>query len=615
MIKISAFADEIAKDLDTQIATLKKNGIAYLCLRGVDGTGVLDLTDNELDTIRKRLQAECIGVSSIGSPIGKVPFEDDPEQEYKRLERAIHVAHVLEARYIRAFAFWHPKDGSPDDALDEAARRLKKMAALAEAGDVVLILENDSELLCDTPERCRALLERVDSPHLRAAFDFANYVREGVDPFTRAWPLLADYVGYVHIKDMRVADMQEVPSGEGDGQMEPIFGALKTRGYHGFMTLEPHLAASGRFDGFTGPDLFDKAANALKTLLDKTGIGYGPLGLGIFGTGTAATMHADAVQRLPDVEIRAAYDTDPKQLQTYCEKYGVTAEPELDRFLARDDIQLVSVCVPSGLHAVCAIKVASAGKHVLVEKPIDINVDHAQVLIDTCKQKDVILSVISQHRFDPGALEIKEAVESGRLGKLVLADGYVKWYRTQEYYDSGGWRGTWELDGGGAMINQSIHTVDVLRWIAGDIRSVFARVGTLAHEIDVEDTCVVTLEFANGAIGVFEGTTAAYPGFNEGLDIHGTKGSMLLRGAHVIERDIAGEDRYVRKPDREESTGSADPTAAVCAGHVRQIQDLRDAIVEGRDSLIPGEEGRDTLAVILAIYESARTGQPVQLRP
>jgi predicted dehydrogenase len=282
--------------------------------------------------------------------------------------------------------------------------------------------------------------------------------------------------------------------------------------------------------------------------------------------------------------------------------------------IARDDIDIVSVLTPSGLHAEIGIAAARAGKHVIVEKPMDITLERAGALILACREAGVKLCVISQHRFDPAVVALKQAVVEGRLGQLNFGGSHTKWYRSQDYYDSGDWRGTWALDGGGALINQSIHYVDILQYILGPVSELHAYCATRAHErIEVEDLAVASLKFRSGALGLLEGSTSAYPGFCARLDVYGSDGSVIIENDSVSEwRMRSGETNPV--PTQEAGfIGGSSSKDIWHFSHRCQIADMLDAIREDREPLVNGDEGRKPLEIVLAVYESARTGKPVKL--
>lgn len=342
-------------------------------------------------------------------------------------------------------------------------------------------------------------------------------------------------------------------------------------------------------------------------------------GFGIIGCGMIAEFHTKAIQEIPGSSVVAVHDTVPERMAKIaalagpdCASYG-----DLDAMLAHPGLDVVCVCTPSGAHMGPAVKVARAGKHVVVEKPLEITVPRCDAIIDACNAAGTRLCAIFPSRFSQANLALKGAIDAGRFGRLTLGDTYVKWWRSQEYYDSGGWRGTWELDGGGALMNQAIHNVDLLQWLMGDVESIQAMTGLLCHErIEVEDTAVALLRFKNGALGVIEATTSCYPGLLKRTEIHGSNGS-----ARVEQDDITlwqfreaqpGDERRVAAGNAL-SGGAGDPRDISHAGHREQLADFLTAIETGGQPRVDGREGRKAVEIIRAIYRSARRGEPVTL--
>ncbi len=259
----------------------------------------------------------------------------------------------------------------------------------------------------------------------------------------------------------------------------------------------------------------------------------------------------------------------------------------------------------------------SAGKHVVVEKPLEITVPRCDAIIRACDETGVRLCAIFPSRYSPANLALKAAINEGRFGRLTLGDTYVKWWRTQEYYDSGKWRGTWELDGGGALMNQAIHNVDLLQWLMGDVESVQAMTATLVHErIEVEDSAVAVIRFKSGALGVIEASTGAYPGLLKRTEIHGENGSARVEQDDVTLwtfREERPGDAEILAPKGVTTGGAGDPKAISHAGHREQLTDFLQAIETGKPSLVDGREGRKSVEIIRAIYRSSRLGTAVQI--
>jgi predicted dehydrogenase len=267
-----------------------------------------------------------------------------------------------------------------------------------------------------------------------------------------------------------------------------------------------------------------------------------------------------------------------------------------------------------------AVAAARAGKHVIVEKPLEITLRRCDQIIEACRKAGVVLSTIFPSRFHEPSGEIKRAIEQGRFGRLTVGDAIVKWYRNQAYYDSGAWRGTWELDGGGALMNQAIHNVDLLTWLMGPVVEVRARMGLLAHErIAVEDVALATVAFANGAMGLIEASTAVYPGYLKRIEIHGSDGSAVMEEEDIVKWDFAKpvkRDVVIQQRMAEHKStggGAADPKAIGHHGHTRQFQDVLGAIKKDTRPLIDGPEGRRSVEIILAIYKASETGRAVEL--
>jgi predicted dehydrogenase len=335
-----------------------------------------------------------------------------------------------------------------------------------------------------------------------------------------------------------------------------------------------------------------------------------------------AHFHARAIADLKGARLRGVYTRQAEHGRSVVEAYGKPADVHMDlgELLARPDVDAVCICTPSGAHLAPAEQAARAGKHVVVEKPLEITLKRCDALIAACRRNRVALCTIFPSRFSDANIELKRALDAGRFGRLTLGDATVKWWRPQSYYDGGGWRGTWELDGGGALMNQAIHNVDLLQSLMGPVREAAAFTGLLAHErIEVEDTAAAALRFANGALGTLTATTSVYPGLLKTIAIHGTGGSAVVEQDSVVYWEFdkpAPQDRRVRSKltAASGSTGGAsDPKAISHVGHARQLADFVRAVREGRPPAVDGEEGRKAVEIILAVYQSQATGKVVKL--
>ncbi len=352
-----------------------------------------------------------------------------------------------------------------------------------------------------------------------------------------------------------------------------------------------------------------------------------PVRFAIIGCGTIAPTHAEAIRALEaqgaDVSLVAVCDTVPDRAEKLAQAFGVAKvyDAEADVFAA-PDIDAVCVCTPSGLHMTTAIAAMNAGKHVLSEKPMDVSLAVCDRAIAVSDATGRVLSVVSQHRFDPATVAAKAAIDSGALGKIVLANAAVPWFRTQNYYDSGDWRGTWAMDGGGATINQGVHTVDVLLHLAGNVETVstFYTVGAAHERVEVEDVLTASFRFQSGAIGTFYATTAAYPGFPARIEIFGTEGTAIIEGDALKVLHTKGGGKTTTQTSATHAqlvaqggTAAARAEAVWGDSHRTQIMDFLQAIRTGAMPQISGIEGRRPLYLIDAMYRSARAGFAVNL--
>jgi len=344
----------------------------------------------------------------------------------------------------------------------------------------------------------------------------------------------------------------------------------------------------------------------------------GPLGCAIVGCGMIARFHARALQEVPGVRLLALVGRRLSSGQKINQELGLSCQvyAELDAVLARPDVHIVIITTPSGAHAEPAVAAAKAGKHVVVEKPLEITLQRCDQIIAACDRAGVQLCTIFPSRFGDASLALKAAVESGRLGRLTLGETTCKWWRPQSYYDEGGWKGTKALDGGGALMNQAIHNVDLLLWMMGPVTHIAGFTATLAHDrIEVEDTAVACLRFASGALGVIQATTSAYPGLPKTIGVHGDRGTIVIEQDDVLRWELAeetGEDHQIKARFAQKSGasgGASNPAAISHVGHARQLADFVGGIRSGRPPLVDGREGRKAVEVILGIYRSASEGK------
>ncbi|MCZ6680862.1 MAG: Gfo/Idh/MocA family oxidoreductase [Candidatus Poribacteria bacterium] len=343
-------------------------------------------------------------------------------------------------------------------------------------------------------------------------------------------------------------------------------------------------------------------------------------GFGIIGCGMIADFHSAAIAELEHGKLVAVSSRNEDNAKRVADRYQVDRYSDYNEMLKRSDLDMVCICTPSGAHRDPAVAAAKAGKHVIVEKPLEVTLDRCDDIIQACDDAGVRLCAIFNSRFSEGSQLVKKTIDSGRFGKITLGDAYIKWYRSQEYYDSGGWRGTWALDGGGALMNQSIHAIDLLQYFMGPVKAVQAFTHTMTHErIEVEDVAVAALRFENGALGVIEGTTTAYPGLLKRTEISGSNGTVILEEEDIIKWEFepeTPEDAEILQrfsETRSGGGGAADPRAISHENHRRQMENLINAIEAGTPHLVDGREGRKAVEIILAIYKSSQEGRMVHL--
>lgn len=384
------------------------------------------------------------------------------------------------------------------------------------------------------------------------------------------------------------------------------------------------------------------------------------LRFGIIGCGVIAPTHAAAIASLADAELVAVADIVPEKAAALAERYQATAYVDVQEMLDLEHLDVVEICTPSGMHGEHAILAMRAGCNVIVEKPMEITHERMQAMQMVQRETGVKLAVISQHRFDEASIQVKELLNEKALGRLVLGNALVPWWRSQEYYDSGAWRGTWALDGGGTLMNQSIHSIDVLQWLMGRVKTIKAYTATLAHTMETEDVAVAVLRFAklqypqtdrkdgenqmpplvsthadystvetpnrsgDFALGTISATTGAYPGSAVRIAVYGDQGSAVIeadklgylhlaRAEKVSTGAYGGGDNQIGQVESVSQSTASDPAALSYRAHARQIADMIAAIREDRAPLVDAEEGRHPVDIILGIYESARTGKEIVL--
>ncbi len=337
-----------------------------------------------------------------------------------------------------------------------------------------------------------------------------------------------------------------------------------------------------------------------------------PTGIGIVGCGIIADIHAAAIQEMNGGRLVSVFSRNAEKANQLGGKYGVRGYSDWELFIKNPDLELVVICTPNGTHLDYGKKVALAGRHVVVEKPIEVTVSRAQELIDLCALRNISLAVIYQNRYLPDVQKMHEIVQQGTLGKIIMASAYIKWFRTQEYYDADEWRGTFALEGGGVLINQAIHTIDLLQWIAGKIKTVMGYIRTATHQnIEGEDNAVAAFEFKTGAVGVLEASTSIIPAMARRIEIHGERGTAMLDG-DILQILKEGESAISEK--KAAATGASSPLAGFSTEpHRRQLEAIVHALQNNGQPPVSGRESLESLKIVRAIYRSAREKRPIEI--
>lgn len=338
-------------------------------------------------------------------------------------------------------------------------------------------------------------------------------------------------------------------------------------------------------------------------------------GFGIVGCGLVSAFHARAICSIDEARLVGFADVVKEKALERAKEFGGEAYSDFRMLLQRDDVHVIAICTPNGLHEEIAVAAAAAGKHIIVEKPPELTLERTDRILAACKRAGVKCATVLQSRFRPPVAALKRALDAGAFGRILIGDVTMKWFRTDAYYRRDAWRGTKTLEGG-MLMQLAFHYVDLLRWLIGPVKSVLARTAHLLHRtIETEDTGIAILEFANGAVGVLEASTAVNPGIDVRIEIHGDRGSARIEGERIRQWHIDGveDEETKRRLSRTVQTASAGEAAFDWEEHRLQILDMIDAIKNNRDPAVTGEDGRNALEIVLAMYRSAETGEAVSL--
>ncbi|MCL1951692.1 MAG: Gfo/Idh/MocA family oxidoreductase [Oscillospiraceae bacterium] len=616
----SAFADEAAQDLAGQIAACKANGISAIELRGVNGENVSDITPAQAKEIKKQLDAADIAVSSIGSRYGKCEFD------FEAFKQTVEVAEILEAKYIRMFSFY-------EGTREERFGWVKQMADYAASKGVKCCHENESHIYGESPAGCKELLDFCGE-NLGCVFDFANFLGCGYDAMA-AYELLKPYITYFHIKDHD--GKNTVPAGQGKGRVAEILADFDQSNFGcTVLSIEPHLKVfeglgafdkkmaeklAGRTVYATQAESFAAAANALHEVIAQAQpVAVGIVGFGGMGSGHLGNYLKGELKRMRFV---AAADINPERLEIAQEYLpGIAVYGSAEALIAGGLCNAIVIATPHYFHPPIAILALEAGLHVMTEKPAGVYTKQVREMNEAAARSDKIFAIMYNQRSNPQYRKLRELVQSGQYGEIKRVLWIItSWYRTQAYYNSGGWRATWSGEGGGVLINQDPHQLDLWQWFCGMPCKVTASCHEGKwHDIEVEDDVTIYAEYPNGATGMFVTTTGEPEGTNR-LEIVMDKGKLICEDGKLILKEfscstrehIFGSSEGFGRIDSEETVIETGGNP-VCQ-HAMVMNAFAEAVVTGDRGLLyaRGEEGINGLSISNAAHLSGWLGRPVEI--
>ena len=638
---LSAFSDEADAKLDVQIEALKKAGFTGMEMRGVDGKNVKDLTDDEAKAAKAKLDAAGIRVTSMGSPFGKIGITDDFEPHFAAFKRGLEICRLLGCGCMRMFSFYIPKGEDPASYKDEVIARLTRMLDAADEAGVTLCHENEKGIYGDIASRCLELIKHFDG-RLKCVFDPANFIQCGEKPLDD-FKLLGKYVYYMHIKDAYLSDGSVVPCGCGDGNVPDLLSFLSARPGEMVLTVEPHLTV---FDGlkdlqseevkhtYTYPDSLTAFAAACAALKDSlTALGYAEqtagvwtkekqVRMGIIGIGNMGHNHAENIYagKVDDMVLSAVADI-KQERRDWANKElpGVSVFDSADALMDSGLVDAVLIAVPHYDHPGLCRKALEKGLHVLCEKPAGVYTKAVRELNEYALSQDKVYAIMFNQRTNCVYRKMKQIVDSGEMGAIRRTNWIItNWFRSQSYYDSGAWRATWDGEGGGVLLNQCPHNLDLWQWICG----MPARVRAFTHngkwhDIEVEDDVTAYVEYPNGATGVFVTTTSDAPGTNR-LEIDLDGGQLICDGNTLIMKKL---DMSIPEFHRTYTGGFGNPgvteTEVETDGrnpqHVGVLKAFAAKLLGKGELIASGVEGINGLTISNAMHLSSWLDKTIEL--
>ncbi len=631
----SAFCDESGEStIAGQMAACKANGITHMELRGFGSDlNINILSVDEAKAMKEEIDKEGMKVSSVGSGYGKINIKDDFEPHFEAFKNTVEVAKILEAKYIRMFSFYFDENDDYDEYKDEVIRRVKAMVDYADENGIVCCHENEKGIYGDTAERCFEVLEACGGK-LRAVFDPANFIQCGVDT-VKAYDLLENYIEYFHIKDALYNSAEVVPAGTGDGRLVEILKKFDKQKKVAVLSLEPHLKV---FDGLSKLETDNETENAMKVhtyathaesfkaaadAMHKVADEVKPIRFGIIGMGNMGTSHAKNFLdgKITGMRIAAVADIAPEKLEW--SKNNLPWAKYFDSATAlmeSGEVDAVIICTPHYFHPPLVIEALKNGLHVVSEKPAGVYTKQVREMNEFALKQDKTFAMMFNQRTNCVFRKIKELVESKKYGEIRRVNWIITdWYRTQSYYNSGGWRATWVGEGGGVLLNQSPHQLDLWQWICGmpsKIRA-FCHEGKW-HDIEVEDDVTIYAEYPNGATGVFITTTGDYPGTNR-LEITMDKAKLtcdnnekitICEIAEPLSENIYNATEGFAKIEKNTYEVETD---GINDQHVGVLNAFAAHILYGIPLVAEGVEGINGLMISNAAHYSSWTDEAVEL--
>ena len=631
----SAFCDESGESsIGGQMSACKRSGITHMELRGFGKElNINNLSVKQAREMKEEIDRDGIKVASIGSGYGKINIKEDFAPHFENFKNTVEVAKILEAKYIRIFSFYFSEGDSYEEYRDEVIRRVKAMTDYAVAEGLICCHENEKGIYGDNAERCLDILKACDGK-LKAVFDPANFVQCGVDTL-KAYELLEDYIEYFHIKDALYENSEVVPAGYGDGNVEEILRRFDKNKKAVILSLEPHLKV---FDGLsnleakgessremkvntfaTHAESFKAAADAMYKVVEKVH----PIRFGVIGMGNMGTSHAKSFidGKIRGMRITAVADIVPEKLTWAKENLPwANTFASGDELIESGEVDALIICTPHYSHPELVMKALENGIHVVSEKPAGVYTKQVRVMNEFAAKQDKTFAMMFNQRTNYVYRKIKEIVDSKAYGDIRRVNWIITdWYRTQAYYNSGGWRATWVGEGGGVLLNQSPHQLDLWQWICGMPTKVraFCHEGKW-HDVEIEDDVTIYAEYPNGATGVFVTSTGDYPGSNR-LEITMDKAKLVCEKGEkitLIELDESLPENIANCENGFASIAYKETeveTDGINDQHIGVLNAFADHILYGTPLVAEGAEGINGLMISNAAHLSSWTGETVDL--